>query len=143
MWLFWYWLFWGHSLFWGKKLVRSKNGYILIESYLDILNFIIKKFSPEINRYSKKVLINTNHPVHRYVLWCGGIFHKFLTFIQNGYGRTVLNYWFWILQDWWVFWLPMTMMMPPMERLSPTKLMKMLGPKSRNGLGWTGVNFLR
>ena len=47
--------FWGHRLFWGQKLVRSKNDNKLIERYLDNLNFIIKKFSPEINHYSKKV----------------------------------------------------------------------------------------
>ena len=40
----------------------------MIERYLDNLNFIIKKFSPEINHYLQKsqfstVLINTNHPI--------------------------------------------------------------------------------
>ena len=66
--IFWSLLFGGQRLFWGQKLVRSKNGYKLIERYLDNLNFIIKKFSPEINHYLQKsqfftVLINTNHPV--------------------------------------------------------------------------------
>ena len=40
----------------------------MIERYLDNLNFIIKKFSPEINHYLQKsqfftVLMNKNHPV--------------------------------------------------------------------------------
>ena len=31
--IFWSLLFGGHRLFWGQKLVKSKNGYILIERY--------------------------------------------------------------------------------------------------------------
>ena len=52
--IFWSLLFGGQRLSWGQKLVRLKNGYKLIERYLDNLNFIIKKFSPEINHYLEK-----------------------------------------------------------------------------------------
>ena len=52
--IFWSLLFGGQRLFWGQKLVISKNGYKLIERYLDNLNFIMKKFSPEINHYLQK-----------------------------------------------------------------------------------------
>ena len=66
--IFWSLLFGGHRLFWGQKLVKSKNDYILIERYWNDLNFIVKKFSPEINHYHQKksffaVSINMNHPV--------------------------------------------------------------------------------
>ena len=52
--IFWSLLFGGQRLFWGQKLVRLKNGYKLIERHLGNLNFIIKKYSPEINHYLKK-----------------------------------------------------------------------------------------
>ena len=52
--IFWSLLFGSQRLFWGQKLVISKNGYKLIERYLDNLNFIMKKFSPEINHYLQK-----------------------------------------------------------------------------------------
>ena len=52
--IFWSLLFGGQRLFGGQKLVRSKNGYNLIERYLDNLNFNIKKISPEIKHYLQK-----------------------------------------------------------------------------------------
>ena len=59
--IFWSLLFGGHRLFWGQRLVKSKNGYKLIERYENDLNFIIKKFSPEINHYLQKVIFYRFH----------------------------------------------------------------------------------
>ena len=52
--IFWSLLFGGQRLFWGQKLVISKNDYKLIERLLDDLNYIINKFSPEINHCLQK-----------------------------------------------------------------------------------------
>ena len=87
--------FWGHRLFWGQKLVRSKNDNKLIERYLDNLNFIIKKFSPEINHYSKKVNF-----------YCANKYKSPCTFIilvgwsrYNRYGHTAWNQ-IWKMKEW-------------------------------------------
>ena len=82
--------FWGHRLFWVQKLVRSKNGYKLIESYLDDQNFIRKKFSPEINHYSKNVIFyranKYESPCNRTKLqkhYTSNKYLRILTYIMN------------------------------------------------------------